>query len=902
MNCFEIGHIQFGILSSDSIIKMSVCELNSVKLVGPNSVYDQRMGVLELSEICPTCGENSKNCVGHFGHISLNVPVLHPLYYRLILSILKCICYKCSRLLLTEEKLILNNMYKVSSFNRFYSIVKNMDKIDVCTHCETLQPKYVFSTSEKQIYMVFKINGEITRIQLSENEIYKFFSNMDMNDIDLLGLNKDLFHPKSLILNTLPVLPPVSRPYVMADGITCDDDLTLQYLEIIKANLHITNIKTTDLKKQKFIQILKFRIRCLFDNSSEKQKVSNGRPLKGIKKRLTGKEGIIRNNLMGKRVDKSARSVIGPDPTLCIDEIGIPPEIANILSYPVNVNNYNKDEIEKWIEEDKVNFVIRKKTSELNLRINMKYGTNNFGTKFLYGDVIYRNGKFHNIIMKEQDKFCIQKGDVVYRNGKLIDNIEWNRRKKFEIEIGDVVERKLKDGDILLLNRQPTLHRGSMVAQKVRIIDGKTIRLNLAITSSFNADFDGDEMNLFCPNNVEAEAELRYLSSVDNFIINPQSSKSNIVLVQDTLLGVYKMTLSEQKQLTKVQIMKIVYSIGDMGIRRYIEKKKYLDKKKPGRLLFSLLLPSDFYFVNDNDVDPNESRLCIEHGILKSGSLQKGDVNKIISLLYLEYGVDKCKEFINNVQFMVMEYLLCIGFTIGIKDCVLEDRKEIDYGITKSLMKAKSIHESIKNEKIKEIYTTFSLGATRDFGLSIAKKSMRSDNNFIATVNSGAKGQFFNIAQITGLLGQQNVCGKRIEYTLNNKSRSLPHYPLEEKDYDDDIIYESKGFIRSCFADGLNPREFYLHSMTGREGITDTAMKTATSGYIQRRMIKVSEDTSISYDGSVRNLNNNIIQFSYGNNFLNPSYSIVKGGENLPFDVERLVQKVNYNYENSKKT
>ena len=138
-----------------------------------------------------------------------------------------------------------------------------------------------------------------------------------------------------------------------------------------------------------------------------------------------------------------------------------------------------------------------------------------------------------------------------------------------------------------------------------------------------------------------------------------------------------------------------------------------------------------------------------------------------------------------------------------------------------------------------EIYTNFSLGATRDLGLSIAKNSMDPNNNFISTVQSGAKGQFFNIAQITGLLGQQQVTGGRIPYVLSNNSRSLPHYPLNIEQYSDDELYESRGFIRSCFAHGLNPKEYYLHSMTGREGITDTAMKTATSGYIQRRMIKV---------------------------------------------------------------
>ncbi len=899
MECHEIENIQFGILSSEDVMKMSVCELTSTKLVGPNSVYDPRMGTLELDEICPTCQQNSKNCIGHFGHINLNVPVLHPLYHRLILSILKCICYKCSKLLLSEEKLMLNSLFKPSKMNRFYTIVKNMDKVDICSNCEISQPKYIFSTTEKQIYMNFKINGEVTRIQMFEQEIYKIFSNISQRDVYLLGLNGNNFHPKNLIIHTLPVLPPVSRPYVMAEGITCDDDLTLQYLEIIKSNIHIGNMKTTEFKKQKFIQILKFRIRSLFDNSNEKQKVSNGRPLKGIKKRLTGKEGIIRNNLMGKRVDKSARSVIGPDPTLRIDEIGIPKEIASTLAYPVIVNDVNMSEVKQWIHEDRVNFVIRKNNLNQSMRINMRYGANTFHTKLFYGDVIFRNGHFHRVVKKEQDKYDIKEGDDIYRNGKRLHNIRVSIPKNFELRVGDVVERKLQDGDILLLNRQPTLHRGSMIAQKVKVFPEKTIRLNLAITTTFNADFDGDEMNLFCPNNVESETELRMLSSVDNFILNPQSSTANIVLVQDTLLGVYKMSLPEQPVLSKQNWMKMVYSIGDFGIQQYLKKKNYKEELSDGKFLFSLLLPDDFFYRKRNDLHTVEPEIIIDNGILKRGILQKKNLNEIVSLLLLEYGVNVCKDFINNVQFMACSFLLHSGFTISIADCVLHQQDNIENSVTKSLIKAKSVHEGIQNEKVKEIYTNYSLGATRDLGLSIAKNSMQKDNHFIATVESGAKGQFFNIAQITGLLGQQQVNGGRIAFSLSNNTRTLPHYPMCENIMTDDQLYESKGFIRSCFAKGLNAKEYYLHSITGREGITDTAMKTATSGYIQRRMIKVAEDTSVCYDGTVRNTNGTIIQFAYGNNFLNPSNTFIRKDKPCPVDVKRLVQRENYRFEQS---
>ena len=896
----ELDSIQFGIYSTEEIQRMSVCEINSVKLSGVNSVYDKRMGVLEPNEICPTCQKCSKFCVGHFGHINLNVSILHPLYYRLILSVLKCTCYKCSKLLLSSDKLTLEGVLKGSKSTRFHSVVKKMDKIEICSHCKTFQPKYIFSTSEKQIYMNFKVDQEVTRIPMFENEIYKIFSNIPPNDISLLGLDLKHFHPKNLILNTLLVIPPVSRPYVLADAITCDDDITLQYIEIVKSNNHIVNNKTSEVKRAKYIQMLKFRIRCLFDNTGEKQKVSNGRSMKGIKKRLTGKEGIIRNNLMGKRVDKSARSVIGPDPTLNIDEIGVPKQIAKTLSYPVYVNDCNIDEIHRLIESGKVNYVIKKKNQ---LRINVKYATTKLGTRVLFGDVLYHKTTGYRFVTSEQDKFSVKDDDIIFRNGRILERVTFNTKKELRVEVGDIIERQLIDGDILLLNRQPTLHRGSCIAMKVRILPGKTIRLNLAITNTFNADFDGDEMNLFCPNNVETEAELRLLSSVDNFFINPQSSSSNIVLVQDTILGIYKMTLSTNAFLTREEAFQILHQMdSQVTFDRFVqlEKEYFMDQtilyKSFERLLLSCLFPKNFFYQNENEIDIQEKTVVVEKGVLRTGAFRKKDLNKIISLLYLEYNVETAKNFVNNIQFMAINYLLTCSFTIGIKDCILP-KTNIQYDISKALIKAKSIEESLKNEKLKEIYTMYSLGSARDTGLSIAKKSLDQSNNFISTVISGAKGDFFNIAQITGLLGQQSVGGGRIKYTLSNQTRSLPHYPLKESDWDDDDRFESKGFIKGCFAKGLSPREYFHHSLTGREGITDTAMKTATSGYIQRRMIKFSEDVHVSNDGTVRNLNNNIIEFAYGNNFLNSSNTIIKNDKIVPVDMQRLIQKINCDYE-----
>ena len=237
----------------------------------------------------------------------------------------------------------------------------------------------------------------------------------------MLGLNPLKIHPKNFILKNIPVLPPIARPYVVAENLTCDDDLTIQYLEIVKINNHLKDNNLNEIKKQKYIQSLRFRIKCLYDNSHEKAKHTNGRPMKGIKKRIAGKEGQIRNNLMGKRVNKSARTVIGPDPTLCLDEIAVPPKIAETLTYPVRVNAHNYFELSDIVNNNKANFVIRHESQN---RINLKYALFRKGTELMYNDKIIRKnkeGENIEIIIDSYSNEKLLKGDRLFRNGVEVD-------------------------------------------------------------------------------------------------------------------------------------------------------------------------------------------------------------------------------------------------------------------------------------------------------------------------------------------------------------------------------------------------------------------------------------------------------------------------------------------------
>ena len=481
----DISSVQFGILSPEEIIERSVCKVDNSKFNGPNSVYDQRMGSMEQDDKCITCNLIPKECPGHSGHILLNTFILHPMYLRQITNFLKCLCVKCYRMVLSEDHLKLDGILKYQTDSRFEKIVEKLEKIDSCYYCKNPKPKIAFQQKTNDISMKFKDK----KIVLKEIEIKNIFDHMVNDDVRILGFNPEFMHPKNLVLSVIPVIPPRARPYVMADNITCDDDITTQYVEIVKANRNLVDENTNESKKEKMIQTLNFRIKTLMNNSQGKARHTNGRPLKGIKERLSGKDGLIRSNLMGKRRNQSGRSVISADPTVRTDELVVPEKIAKNLTIPEMVTIFNKDYLQQLIDNGKANFVVKDNGKT---KINLNYAMNKKGTQLLWGDKILRNGKeispFSTEFKQVKQNFELIQNDIILRNGNQIKEIDLPKKKSFKIEIGDVVERQLKNGDIILFNRQPTLHRGSMLAKRIIIRGNKTFRFNLASTKSFNAD------------------------------------------------------------------------------------------------------------------------------------------------------------------------------------------------------------------------------------------------------------------------------------------------------------------------------------------------------------------------------------------------------------------------------
>ena len=962
MDTREIEEIVFGVFSAEEIEKMAVCEVTSSKLSSSNgdknllfgTVYDPRLGTIDNSTLCITCNENLWVCPGHFGFIRFNEPIIHPLYYKQVLKFLRCFCHKCFEVLIKEEQIYLNNLNKTKGVRRFELLLEKIEKIDVCIHCGETQPDIKFTTSDNAISLIYKDKDkEKISINLQVEEIKKIFDNVSDDSIRLLGFNPKLLRPRNLIITVFPVIPIVARPYVFADGNICDDDLTIQLVEIIKANNHlaqVNDIPLSDTKKQKHLQSLKFRVSTYYNNSclspnteiilwngqiktaseilvgdeligddlgkrkvlsvcsgydfmyeilSAKDKyVVNGnhiltlmlldddgdenyfdehtkwlrkytdnfevsnetwrivyfddgksigdfypnkivdiklseylllpdrfrkrlkglkkqnlddqdfqrnsfifdfvvvplddlspyngfvvdgnnrfllksliithnsgkakhstssRSIKGIKERLTGKEGLIRTNLMGKRCDQTGRTVIGPDPTLKVGQLAIPIQMAKNLSYPVQVTNYNYNYLMDLLNKQrKVNYVLKNNGQ---IRINMENALFSRGTPLSHGDIIIKKEDCKEIEVTN-GKHMLEEGDQVRRNGVLLENIRYPQSKEFKLEIGDICERHLQDGDIVLLNRQPTLHEGSMLAQEIVIKPGKTLRFNLSINKSFNADFDGDEMNIHVPASVESEAELRLLSASKYKIISAQSSKPNFCIVQDSLLGAYKMTMGIRK-VREDQFFNISLSL-DISLSKLHEKiqtirRVFKEKGKKvnayhGKGLISLVLPDTLIYEKNNGADPDEPVVKIYQGVLYEGTLDKSTLgsvhNSLIHVIHKKYGPDETTKFIDGIIFVTNNWLLISGFSVGLADCMVhgDDKvEEINSVISKCYIEAEGIKENTYNPAICEVKITGALSKAKDMGLKIAKNALLEDNNFISTVKSGAKGDFFNI-------------------------------------------------------------------------------------------------------------------------------------------------------------
>lgn len=863
----SIDGIRFSVWSPTEIRKYSVAEITAPETYDEDGMpvqgglMDGRLGTLEPGQKCLTCGNTAARCPGHFGHIELAEPILHIAFIDNIYKLLQSTCRSCARLKVPQDDL--DTFAKIKTKGAAYTvisqkripeqIIEKAKKAKECPHCGKTQFELIFTKPT-----IFVEKTEIGEHRLLPITIRERFSQILDEDLELLSYDPVTARPEWFILQALPVPPVTVRPSIILEtGIRSEDDLTHKMVDIIRVNQRLKESKeagTPPLIVQDLVDLLQYHATTYFDNEVSgipQAHHRSGRPLKTLTQRLKGKEGRFRGSLSGKRVDFSSRTVISPDPNLDLSEVGVPYTVAMKLTIPEIVTEWNIERMRKLVINGPDHFP----------------GVN----------------------------YIVRPDGVKIR----LDFVEDRSTIAETLEIGYLVERHLSDGDIVMFNRQPSLHQMSIMAHYVKVLPGKTFRLHPSVCPPYNADFDGDEMNLHVPQSEEARAEAILLMRVQDQLISPRYGGPIIGALRDFVTGAYLLT-KDGTTLTPQEFSNLAM-LGNYSDP--LPKPATKTKDGPaytGKQLFSLFLPKDFNYVitskwsKGTKGKPND--VVIKNGELLSGVIDKTSIGaeepeSVLHRIAKDYGNAVGKNFLNSILIMVKQFITHYGFSYGFGDLEVPEKHKqqiIDnLGETydtvadfidqykKGTLK---LTRGMRAEEALEAYIVNELGKARDKAGSTANDSLDDGNAGKIMATTGARGSSLNVGQMAGALGQQSRRGNRLHDGYNN--RALPHY--QEHDNNPD----AHGFVKSNYREGLSALEFFFHAMGGREGLVDTAVRTQQSGYMQRRLINALEHIRLEYDGTVRDPHGHIIQFLYGDDGID----VAKSDHGEAFNIARLIE------------
>lgn len=684
--------------------------------------------------------------------------------------------------------------------------------------------------------------------------VLNLFKMISPTDCELLGIDPTEGRPEMFLWQFVPAPPICIRPSVQQDASSTEDDLTAKLAEIvylsglIRAALDRGQPISTIMEQWEYLQL---QI-AMYVNSDVPglAQPGYGKVVRGFCQRLKGKQGRFRGNLSGKRVDFSGRTVISPDPNLGIDQVAVPQLVAKNLTYPERVNSTNIGAMREAVKN---------------------------------GPAVWPGA---NAIVK--------------KDGGYKQNLKFGNRPKAaeDLEIGDVVERHLVDGDIALFNRQPSLHKLSIMSHLVKVRPWRTFRLNECVCTPYNADFDGDEMNLHIPQTEEARAEAITLMGVKNNLATPKNGEPIIAATQDFITAAYLLSRKDKFFDRK----SFTYACEMM-----LEGSGHLDLPPPailkpvalwtGKQLFSILIrPNKQSPVKVNldakcreykpqagrapDMCPNDGWLVIRNsevmcGLMDKSTVGSGKKDSIFYIILRDYGPEAAAGAMNRLARLCARALTNHGFSIGVgdvfpinnltenKDKLVEDAyKKCDELI--ATYKAGKLEKApgCNQEQTLENMISGLLSKVRSEAGDRCVDSLSRNNAPLTMAKSGSKGSAINVAQMTACVGQQIIGGQRVADGFQD--RTLPHFHKNARQP------ASKGFVRNSFYTGLVPSEFLFHAISGREGLVDTAVKTAETGYMSRRLMKSLEDLSTNYDETVRTSSGGIVQFQFGADNLDP--------------------------------
>ena len=937
----DIGSINFGLMEPEEYRDMSATKIITADTYDDDGfpidmgLMDPRLGVIDPGLECKTCGKHSGSCNGHFGHIELAAPVIHVGFTKLIRRLLRGTCRECSHLLLTEDEKA-EFRAKIDEYRKLghdlndvtKAAIRQARKKDRCPHCGEIQydiehekPTTYYEvqqvlTSEYSQRIAGAMQGneaegidrtnptelaeetgiDLTRIneilsgsfrpresqrkaiekaldidlteedtnKLMPSDIRDWFEAIPDEDIRDLGIDAERSRPEWMILTVLPVPPVTARPSITLDnGQRSEDDLTHKLVDIIRINQRFMENREAGAPQliiEDLWELLQYHVTTFMDNEisgTPPARHRSGRPLKTLSQRLKGKEGRFRGSLSGKRVNFSARTVISPDPTLSLNEVGVPDRVASEMTQTMLVTERNLEEARRYVANGP------------NTHPGANYVRRPDGRR-----------------LKVTEKNCEALAGM---------SEEADLDSSQTVGPGWEVNRHLVDGDIVIFNRQPSLHRMSIMAHEVVVMPYKTFRLNTVVCPPYNADFDGDEMNMHALQNEEARAEARVLMRVQEQILSPRFGENIIGAIQDHISGMYLLT-KDNPRFNETQALDLLRAT---RIDELPEPSGIDDADEPfwtGRDIFSELLPEDLALEFTGTVGDDA---IIEDGQLVDGTIAEDEVGEfggeIVDAITKQYGNTRSRVFINEISTLAMRAIMHFGFSIGIDDETIPvaAKDRIDETIEDAYDRVEELIEAYERGELEslpgrtidetlEMKIMQTLSRARDNAGTIAEEHFEGTNPAVVMAESGARGSMLNLTQMAGCVGQQAVRGERIN--RGYEDRTLSHYQRN------DLSAEAHGFVESSYTVGLGPREFFFHAMGGREGLVDTAVRTSKSGYLQRRLINALSELEAQYDGTVRDTSDTIVQFEFGEDGTSPVQ--VAYDEDHEIDVDGIADRV----------
>lgn len=838
-----IEKIEFGLMSPKTIEAMAKAKIVTPELYDKEGypvdggLMDVRLGVIDPGLRCKTDGQKLKESFGHFGYLELARPVVHIAFIDVVLDLLRSTCRSCGRILIPKEKVkayseLLDKITLEQGLNerrdKIKLIIASLKTINKCPYCKAKQQKI---TIEKPT----TIMEEERRV--SPIEIRARLERIPDEDLVVFGINPKIARPEWMILTLLPIPPVTMRPSItLESGERSEDDLTHKLGDIVRINQRLfenINAGAPEIIIEDLWDLLQYHVTTFFDNEVTQlppARHRSGQPLKTLASRIKSKEGRIRRNLAGKRTNFSARTVISPDPKIDINEVGVPESIAMKLTVPERVTDWNMEYLKGFIE-----------------RGHETYPGANY--------IIRPDGKRKRITNETKEQ--------------LLE----------EIQPGFIIERHLMDGDIALFNRQPSLHRMSMMCHKVKVLPGLTLRLNPAVCAPYNADFDGDEMNLHIPQTEEARAEAEILMEVQTQLISPRYGLSIIACIQDSISGNYLLT----REGFTMPRNKAIDLLADAGIEDFSK----LPKKNvvTGKEIFSVVLPDDFNFegktrLYNKQPDHPDATVKIVDGKLVSGVMDSSNLGEgsglLLRNLHKKYGQDEIIVLLRKINGLGAEVLMRYGFSSLISDIDLsgnadEEVKNIVQGAEDDVNKLIKAYEDGTLEQLPgrsmsetlELRILERLNRARNDSGKVVEKTSSQSSNTMTMVRSGARGNTINLAQMAACVGQQALRGGRISKGYSDRALSCFKK--------NDLGAAARGFISRGFKSGLKPHEMFFMAMTGRDSLMDTALRTPKSGYLYRRLANAMQDLKVEYDLTVRDASGKLVQYNYGEDGLDVS-------------------------------